>query len=623
MKNKFKLKKILEKVSMAIRPPKIMLPSEWVEENIVLTDGVLQGQKVRLHKFQKGMIDSIKEGKRKIVFRCSAQLGKTLILNGIIFDRMANNPTNIGVCQANVRELTSWLNSKIKPSIEACPALKEVVTDKNDRNAVNNTSTIQMKNGSFLYFMSLNSPSHLRGKTIPLILLDEVDGVVNETEEGDPIQLAEQRASTFQDEARVVIASTPTTRDGAINQQWELSDKRKFFVDCPYCDHNHTIEWESVHFEWHNNVGGKSLPNPDTAVYRCPSCKKDWSEGDRLRAVAGGEWKATQPNSNVIGFHANRLMSPFSTIKACVQDFADSYANYSLATFYNTVLGEVYDDLNECPSGDLDLLKGDFSIESIPDDVVYLTAGVDQQLDRLECTVLGVHRNGYYVLDHRSFYDINCEKYDSKAYTELLTFLKYPFVNVNGERVPMLSAFVDSSNGRATQTVYRFCQRWKNLHAIKGSSTVNAPMLPPKPTTKGGYELFMLGVNTTKNYIRELINRNLGDGKPHTTLVISNTVPDDYNEQLLSEELKRVGQATRWVRVSQSIRNEALDCLVYSISASKHVINNLSWEKLYQLKEKLQTQKLEEDKPETPKEEPRQRPRPQINKPRGNWVTSF
>ncbi|MCV5761856.1 phage terminase large subunit family protein, partial [Escherichia coli] len=70
-----------------------------------------------------------------------------------------------------------------------------------------------------MYFMSLNSPSHLRGKTLPLIILDEVDAA-DESDEGNPIQLAEQRATTFGEDARIVIASTPTARDGAINQQW-------------------------------------------------------------------------------------------------------------------------------------------------------------------------------------------------------------------------------------------------------------------------------------------------------------------------------------------------------------------------------------------------------------------
>nr|WP_282551802.1 terminase gpA endonuclease subunit [Providencia sp. JUb39] len=580
------------------------------------------------------MMDAVVEDKRKIVMMCSAQLGKTMILNGIIFHRIATNPTNLGVLQSNVRELNQWIAGKVKPVLEATPALKEMICDKNDRNAVFNTSQIQMKNGSFLYFMSLNSPSHLRGKTVPMLLLDEVDAA-DESDEGSPIQLAEQRATTFGDEARIVIASTPTTKDGAISQQWELSDKRRFFVPCQHCGHRHVMRWESVHFEWHQ-INGKSLPNPDTAVYKCPECKTPWTEGDRLRAVAQGEWVATEPRSDVIGFHANRLMSPFSSIRACVSDFADSYANHSLATFFNTVLGETYDDLNEDRQSDeLEVLKENISLENIPDDVVALVAGVDQQKDRLECTVMGMSRKGLYVLSHRIFYDVDCERYNSPAYDKLLNFLRAKFYNVSGERVPMMAAFVDSSNGRATNIIYRFCTRWQNLHAIKGSSNVNAPILPPKETKTGGYVLKMLGVNNLKGMVRELINRNLKDGEPHTLLRISHDVPDDYLEQLLSEQLKRQGNTTRWVKVG-STRNEALDCLAYSLGASRWVLTKMSWDKLFALKAQLNRAGGEEQKEavkateshqETIKPERASKPITQRQqrpvRRNGSWLSSF
>ncbi|EIZ3359514.1 phage terminase large subunit family protein [Salmonella enterica] len=631
--NKNKLKRIFKTISEIIRPPKPMLPSEWVENNIVATDGIKAGSLITLHAFQRGMMDAITEDKRKVVFKTSAQLGKTMILNGIIFHRIANDPTNIGVAQSNVRELGQWVSGKIKPVLDATPALKAMITDKNDRNSVNNASQIQMKNGSFLYFMSLNSPSHLRGKTIPLIILDEVDAA-DESDEGSPIQLAEQRASTFGDEARIVIASTPTARDGAINQQWELSDKRRYYVPCQHCGHKHVIVWENVHFEWYQ-INGKSLPNPDTAVYRCPSCQTDWTEGDRLRAIANGEWIATEPHAEVIGFHANRLMSPFSTIRACVVDFADSYANMSLSTFYNTVLGETFDDLNEDRSAnELEVLKAGISLDNIPDDVVALVAGVDQQRDRLECTLLGMSRKGLSVIDHRSFYDLNCERHDSPAYDQLLNFLQAKFYTQSGERIPMLAAFVDSSNGRATNVIYRFCTRWQNLHAIKGASNADAPILPTKDTKTGGFVLKMLGVNNLKTMIREMINRNLKDGDAHTIFQIGD-VPDDYCEQLLSEQLKRQGNTTRWVKVGQT-RNEALDCLAYAFAASRWVLTKMSWDKLFAIKTGLNRE--QEDAVETPEsnqeeilEESKPITRPQrntlIQRPargrRGSWIKSF
>ncbi|MFG0514935.1 phage terminase large subunit family protein, partial [Kluyvera intermedia] len=169
-----KIKKILQTAKRFVLPPPDYTPSEWVEQYLKFPDGPYTGQPMKLFEFQKGMIDVIKENKRKIVFETSAQIGKTTILNGILFYKSATDPGNAGVLQSTGKETTQWLSGKIRPMIDESEEMQRIVTDKNDRNAVNNTSQIQLRAGGFWYFMSLNSPSHLRGKTLPLMLLDEV-----------------------------------------------------------------------------------------------------------------------------------------------------------------------------------------------------------------------------------------------------------------------------------------------------------------------------------------------------------------------------------------------------------------------------------------------------------------
>ncbi|KAE9777129.1 terminase, partial [Escherichia coli] len=140
---------------------------------------------------------------------------------------------------------------------------------------------------------------------------------------------------------------------------------------------------------------------------------------------------------------------------------SDAYQSFSLATFYNTSLGETFDDLNaDIDCSELEKLIDDVSVNNIPDDVVFLVAGGDQQKDRLENTLIGVSEKALYVLDHRSFYDMDCEKPDSPAYTKLIDFLKSDFRTVSGQKIPMLWANLDAGNGRASQSVYRNCNRW-------------------------------------------------------------------------------------------------------------------------------------------------------------------
>ncbi|HBM9257463.1 TPA: phage terminase large subunit family protein [Citrobacter freundii] len=573
-----KLMRILRNAKTFIMPPPDYTPSEWVEHNLIFPDGPYSGQPMKLYEFQKEMIDVVKERKKKIVMMTSAQIGKTTILNGVLFYKSATDPGNAGVLQSTGKETTQWLSGKIRPMIDASEEMQKIVTDKNDRNAVNNTSQIQLRNGGFWYFMSLNSPSHLRGKTLPLLLLDEVDAVETDTEEGNPIMIAEQRATTFGDEARVFICSTPTGRYGAINTQYETSDKRKYHVPCPSCEHSHELIWENVKFEWIKQ-DGKSVPDPDSAYIQCPECEHHFTEGERARAIKHGEWIQTNPESNVAGFHVSRLYSPMSSIKSVVEDFKQAFQTFSLSTFYNTVLGLPFDDLNEeLESSKLEALKTDIGIRNIPEDTMFITAGVDQQQDRLEITLMGHNEKTVYILDHRSFMTMNAEVVESPAYKELLAYIRAPFKTPSGRKVPVAWVNVDSSNGRATKTIYRFCSQWTNLKAIKGSSSVDAPYVPTKITRTGGYELYMIGVNQGKNLVRELLNRTVKS--PNTTPVrveISDDVPDDYCEQLMSEELKRSGNTVRWVIKQGGVRNEGLDCFNYGYCARLQVLEKIKW----------------------------------------------
>lgn len=583
MKSINKLKKIIKASKIFIMPPADYTPSEWVEQNLIFPDGPYADQPMRLFEFQRGMIDAIKGNKKKIVLMTSAQIGKTTILNGVLFYKSAIDPGNAGVLQSTAKETTQWLSGKIKPMIDASEEMQKIVTDKNDRNAVNNTSQIQLRNGGFWYFMSLNSPSHLRGKTLPLLLLDEVDAVDTDTEEGNPIMIAEQRATTFGSDARIFISSTPTGKYGAINTQYEASDRRKFHIDCPHCGRSHELVWENIKFDWIKH-DGKSVPDPETARLECPSCNEAISEAQRARALANGNWIVTNPEADTAGFHVSRLYSPMSSIKSVVQDFKNAYQTFSLSTFYNTVLGLPFDDLNEdVEISKLNELKTDISIRNIPEDCLFLTAGVDQQQDRLEVTLMGHNERTVYILAHRSFMTMNAEVIDSPAYKELLAYVKAPFRTALGRKVPLAWVNVDSSNGRATKTIYRFCSQWTNLKAIKGASSVDAPYVPTKITKTGGYELYMIGVNQGKNLVRELLNRSVKSGNTPVRVEISDDVPDDYCEQLMSEELKRSGNTVRWVIKQGGVRNEGLDCFNYGYCARLQVLEKIKfheWRKL-------------------------------------------
>lgn len=595
---------VLKRTVRNLIPPIKYKPSEWAEKNLVLPDGAAAGQKIKLYSFQREMLDIIEDTRyKKIIYKTSAQIAKTTILNSALFYWMSTDSSNIGIAQSSLAELKQWKSGKIDKTIDAVPLLKELVTDKNDKTKANNQNQIELRDGNFLYFMTLGSAKALRGKTLKRIILDEISAIDQNTDEGNPIRLAEQRATDFGQEAKILISSTPTFSGDAIDVEYQNSDQREYFCRCPHCEHEHTLKWENVKFEW-RKVGRRDLPDSSTARLLCPECHTEITEAQRVRMVACGRWVATNPQvTDTAGFYINRLYSPNSTIQAIAKEFEMAWYEYNYQSFYNTVLGLHYSEFqDELDDLQLEALRDEsFDLTHIPDSVLGIVIGCDQQLDRLEAQVMGFNESELFVLGYRYFYSPNCEIKGAKAYSDLAVFCQQKFRTVSGRTVPVLKVAVDSGNGRATQTVHSFCQAYKRFEAIKGSSSTNGPLF--KSSTSEGRQFYMLNVHEGKNWIRSLLNNALSE-KNDAPLKIrfAHDLPDDYFDQLTSETLERSGTGFRW-KCIPGRRNEALDTLVYSLAMMKLALSKLGTQPFKTLREYKQTTREETELPVQPPSE--------------------
>ncbi|EMX0834919.1 phage terminase large subunit family protein [Raoultella ornithinolytica] len=602
MSTKMKLMKLLKKTVKIILPPKKQNPAEWVENNLVFPDGQLQGQKVKLFEFQKKPINDITNPRvRKIVLMSSAQLLKTTVLQNSMYYFLANDPSNQIFAGATAGTTSKFRTGKWQSVIEACPVLKNLVSNKNDKNYTNNDKTQQNLDGTFTYFLTLGSSAQLRGLTAPRVFLDEVSNVDADGDEGNPLKLAEQRTKAFSNPL-IMVCSTPLDENDLISQQYEQSNKQKFYVPCPHCNHSHELVFDNVKFDWKIIDGGRRrIPDAETARLVCPECDKEISEAERVRMIKKGEWIVTnQEVEDIMGYHISRLYSPINSIKSIVQDFAEAHYTFDLASFYNNVLGLPWID-KENTEHDLVLLENlrdsSLDIENIPDDVLGLVLGVDQQLDRLEITTLGISEKNLYVIDHRSIYSIDCTKIEAPAWNQLTAFSQINFKTVSGKPLKVLAGYVDSSNGNATNTVYRYCSSSKIFKPIKGGASATNPLFNESRTS--GHSLINLNVNLGKSNIRQLVNRAVSDDTSKEVQIhFSHSLPDDYFMQLTSE--KRVIKAGNWVWVKKisSERNEALDCLNYALICFNWYLAKLGSHPFRKLREFNAIQKEKINKPE-------------------------
>lgn len=269
--------------------------------------------------------------------------------------------------------------------------------------------------------------------------------------------------------------------------------------------------------------------------------------------------------------------------------FAEKHYNFDLKSFYNLNLGLPYEDpmSKQIEFTHLENKRDfTFNLGSIPDDVLYLVSGTDQQLYHTETTIIGITDNEkkIYVLDHRSHFGIDCTKVESPVYQELANFLNQPFKTVSGRKIPLLGSFIDSSNGNATDTIYRISYKFASRQGkrlftpIKGapSGSNGHPLF--KKTKTEGKEHWNLNVNLGKDNIYRLIQQCLvdPDDTDKTQIYFTATLPDDYFMQLTSEVRVLKGGNYFWEKKLSGERNEALDCLNYAIICNKWVQANLA-----------------------------------------------
>lgn len=545
--------------------------------------------------FQREIMDIAQErSTRKIVIQACSQLLKTQCMTAIAFNIMANDPASFAFASSSADDIKKFRLGKFMPAIETSPVLSQLVTDKKDKDAANNAKQTELKNGTFIYWLNLNTPGNLRGITTKCVLLDEVSNV-EVGEQGSPIKLAEARVSTFGDDSLIVVASTPLFKNDLINSEFNLSDQRYWHVTHD-CGHEYRLLWEQVKFEFKQLDNGRAIPDATTAKLICPHCEKEIDEHTRHQMVNSGRWIATNPNGEkgVVGYQISRLYSPLNSIQSIVSNFADAMFSFNLQTFYNNDLGEVYENEYE---KDLDVLaleqlrREDINLQNIPEKALGILQATDQQLDRLETTTIAFDEKNVWILDHTFHYGHDCTKIESPAWASLDKFSRQEFKTPSGRVVPYLANFIDSSNGNATQTVKAFCTRWSKYHAIKGSSSTTSPLF--KSSTEAGYDLKVLNVHEGKMTIRKLLNFAISDETElaPTQLHFSSSLPHDYFEQLTSEVLKPRGGKLQWMLKQGQKRNETLDVLNYVLIAREYVTSKLGSQPYRKLREHRATTK--------------------------------
>jgi len=495
---------------------------------------------------------------KEVVVMAGAQLGKSEALLNIIGFHIDHDPCPILMLQPTESMAQSFSKDRIANGLlRATPCLAGKVKDPRARD-LNNTTLHKIFPGGSLSLVGANSPAGLASRPIRIILADEVDRFpASAGSEGDPLSLARKRTSTFHN-SKVIAVSTPTIKGvSRIEDAFEKSDQREYYIPCKHCDHEQTLEWANV--KWQDD-------DPDTAGYLCESCGVLWSDADRRWSVRNGRWVAGQEFKGIAGFKISGLYSPWTPLADGVREFLSVKKNpEQLKVWVNTYLGSVFEDEGETID-ELNLMQRREHFNEVPEGVVMIVAGADVQDDRLEISFLGIGVDDEsWVIDHQIMYG---DPSTPQLWTALDSQISRTFNTEDGRELAVRATAIDSG-GHFTNTVYQYANRnfHRRVFAIKGVGGEGRP-ISGKPSRNNSVKcrLFPIGVDTAKDLIfARLRIKEEGAGFIHFSEVLN----DEYFRQLTAEKI-----VTKFVRgfkkrVFQKIRarNEALDCMVYSWAA--------------------------------------------------------
>lgn len=496
---------------------------------------------------------------KEIVVMAGAQLGKSEILLNIIGFHMHLDPCPILMLQPTLEMAQSFSKDRIANGLlRSTPCLQGKFKDARSRDANNTTMHKVFTGGGSLSLVGANSAAGLASRPIRIVLADEVDRMpASAGSEGNPIQLARKRTATFFNR-KIVSVSTPTNKNAsAIEDAYELTDKRRYYVPCKHCDHEQVLRWANV--RWFDG-------DPDSAGYFCEECGALWNDAERRWSIAKGEWKAEDEFKGIAGFHISGLYSPWAPLSDIVKEFLAVKKNpEQLRVFVNTVLAETYEEEGE-KIDDFELAERREPMPNVPENVAFATCGVDVQDDRLEATTIFWSKDDEcYVYSHDV---IPGDPSSPQLWKDLESILFRTFITEDGREIGVRATAVDSG-GHFTNSVYKFCKRHygRRVFAIKGQGGEGVPIAGrPSKNNTVKCPLFRVGVDATKDLLFARMRvREPGAGYIH----FSDELPDHYFEQLTAEKV-----VTRFVRgykkrvfVKIRPRNEALDCFCYAIAA--------------------------------------------------------
>lgn len=334
------------------------------------------------------------------------QSGKSTVIQLWLGQQIDERPGMFRVVVPDGDSIKSWQANKVEKLFEAVDVFAYLRERTHDReHALGSIEYV----GGHLSIRAAGTAQTFAEAAIRNMVLDDTDRYPK-TKEGDVVALAKARTATYHlSGGKVLVVSTPTTKDGVINQSWLAGSMRKYWVPCRHCGafqplEPHRMVWtpgdyRSVHM-----------------VCMYAECRGKVTQREMSAMLQLGEWRASKPE--MVGDHESchmwAALVPYEMYSwehyaraFEVAETAEAAGNYEkMQTFTNHVLALPYEFASDKRLDEIGKLllarvkrTPPFVVSELPIRVV--TAGADVQKEWIETTVAGFGP-GYetWVLNH-------------------------------------------------------------------------------------------------------------------------------------------------------------------------------------------------------------------------------
>jgi phage terminase large subunit GpA-like protein len=593
----------LDGIFLSYTPPPKLKVSEWADRYRYLSpESSAEPGKWHTSRtpYLRDIMDAVNEPDVEvIVVMSSSQVGKTEVLLNVAGYHIHQDPCPMLLIEPTVNIAEAYSKDRLSAMIRDTPVLSDLIREPRAKDG-SNTVLHKKFPGGQLTLGGANSPSGLASRPIRILKCDEVDRYpLSAGSEGDPLSLADKRTTTFWNRKKIYVSSPTIKNISRIEAAFEASDRRYYHVPCPSCNKFQKLEWEYVRWD-----EGK----PETAAYTCRFCSAAWTDAERYDAVMKGKWIPEGEFNGTAGFHIWEAYSPWSRLASMVDQFLkakhakDRGDNEPYKAWKNTVLGQTFEEDAESRQPEPLLARREsYGPGQIPWPILYLTAGVDVQDDRLEIEIVGWRAESrqdppeswgiedlvlYRSKDESSKFKVQSSKSDkpetpnskpgtrsserpTAVWDELDEILKREYASQDGRRLRISAACIDSG-GHHTNEVYTFCNTriGRHVYAIKGADG-SRPIWPRRAGKSKKFKgslVWLCGVDTAKDAIYSALKvETPGAGYAHFPV----SYELEYFQQLTAEQVKtkfKNGRPYRFWFKPLGVRNEALDRRVYALA---------------------------------------------------------